>query len=235
MTAMRLLSTIDSDSVDTIVLDPPDALGVGESEDETPIDETIRELEPVSEEAMRVLRPGGAALMIGGPRTVSAWDLVAAWAGLRLSADMSVMWGSSRRNGGARTDGVASMSSAIRWHVKPGLRFGRVRQVHALSNVIVCSEVPVEERVNAAQRPVELFNYLISLMTERGGIVVDPYCGSGSALVAAEMHGVRWIGGDINPTQCAIAERRVARVELEEADLRPLYLWVRGRLVEIAG
>jgi site-specific DNA-methyltransferase (adenine-specific) len=43
---------------------------------------------------------------------------------------------------------------------------------------------------------------LIMSYVPKGGLIWDPCAGSGSALVAAELHGRRWLGAEINPEQC---------------------------------
>ena len=58
--------------------------------------------------------------------------------------------------------------------------------------------------------PVELPERLILLNTFEGDTVLDPFMGSGSTLVAAARHGRRYVGYDLDPAYCAIAERRVA-------------------------
>ncbi len=58
--------------------------------------------------------------------------------------------------------------------------------------------------------PVELPEQLIRLYTYRGDLVLDPFMGSGSALIAAAQLGRRYIGYDLDPTYVAIARRRVA-------------------------
>src|SRR3989440_11467420 len=65
--------------------------------------------------------------------------------------------------------------------------------------------------------PVELPQRLIELYTYRGDLVLDPFMGAGSALVAAVRTGRRLAGYDIDPGYVAIARQRVedevARVE----------------------
>jgi len=48
------------------------------------------------------------------------------------------------------------------------------------------------------QQPVALLRRIIGMGTNPGNIVLDPFCGSGVALVAAQEMGRRWIGGDNN-------------------------------------
>jgi DNA modification methylase len=44
----------------------------------------------------------------------------------------------------------------------------------------------------------------------RPGVVLDPFCGSGTTPLAAEMHGRDWVGIELNPTFAAMAEDRLA-------------------------
>ena len=65
--------------------------------------------------------------------------------------------------------------------------------------------------------PVELPEQLIRLYTYAGDLVLDPFMGSGSALVAAARLGRRYAGYDLDPAYVEIAERRV-----KEASAKPV-------------
>jgi site-specific DNA-methyltransferase (adenine-specific) len=58
--------------------------------------------------------------------------------------------------------------------------------------------------------PVELPEQLIRLYTYAGDLVLDPFMGSGSALVAAARLGRRYVGYDLDERYVEIARRRVA-------------------------
>lgn len=60
-------------------------------------------------------------------------------------------------------------------------------------------------------KPLALMQWLISLTTFDGALILDPFAGSGSTLVAAERLGRRWIGVDISPEYCEIARKRTAQ------------------------
>jgi len=51
--------------------------------------------------------------------------------------------------------------------------------------------------------------YLCRLVTPPGGLVLDPFCGSGSTGCAAVQEGFRFVGIELNPEYAAIARRRV--------------------------
>lgn len=72
------------------------------------------------------------------------------------------------------------------------------------------------KRVNhPAPFPVELPEQLIRLYTYRDDLVLDPFMGSGSTLVAAARLGRRYVGYDLDPAYVEIARSRVAAA-LEE-------------------
>jgi len=60
--------------------------------------------------------------------------------------------------------------------------------------------------------PVELPEKLIELYTYVDDLVLDPFMGSGSAMVAAAGLGRRYVGYDLDPSYVDIARRRVAEV-----------------------
>jgi len=59
-------------------------------------------------------------------------------------------------------------------------------------------------------KPIALMEYLVKLVTPRGGIVLDPFTGSGSTLIAAEKLGFNYIGIELNPEYIQIANARLA-------------------------
>jgi len=67
--------------------------------------------------------------------------------------------------------------------------------------------------------PVELPRRLIKLYSWKGGLVLDPFCGSGSTCVAASQLGRLWIGVDIDPAYADLARRRVAAEGASQATL----------------
>ena len=60
-------------------------------------------------------------------------------------------------------------------------------------------------------KPLALMQWLIGLTTDMGDLILDPFCGSGSTLVAAERLGRRWIGIDIDAHWCEVARKRTAQ------------------------
>ena len=65
-------------------------------------------------------------------------------------------------------------------------------------------------------KPLSLMRWLVRLVTPPNGIVLDPFCGSGSTGVAALQEGFRFVGIDMTPEYCEIARKRLAAAEAEK-------------------
>ena len=61
-------------------------------------------------------------------------------------------------------------------------------------------------------KPIALMEYLIKMVTPKGGIVLDPFTGSGSTLVAAKQNGFDFIGIELSDEYIKIAEARLSAV-----------------------
>ena len=58
-------------------------------------------------------------------------------------------------------------------------------------------------------KPTELMRYLVRLVTPPGGVVLDPFCGSGSTGRGAILEGMSFIGIDLDADYLEIARRRI--------------------------
>jgi DNA modification methylase len=63
--------------------------------------------------------------------------------------------------------------------------------------------------VHPTVKPTDLMRHLVRLVTPTGGTVLDPFLGSGTTALAAEMEGFQWIGIEREAEYCAIAEARL--------------------------
>jgi DNA modification methylase len=60
------------------------------------------------------------------------------------------------------------------------------------------------------QKPVALLERIIQASSNEGGVVLDPFCGCGTAVVAAEKLGRKWMGIDITHLAIALIKKRLA-------------------------
>ena len=63
--------------------------------------------------------------------------------------------------------------------------------------------------VHPTVKPTDLMRHLVRLVTPPGGVVLDPFLGSGTTALAAEMEGFGWIGIEREAEYVAIAEARL--------------------------
>ena len=68
---------------------------------------------------------------------------------------------------------------------------------------------PMKRNVHPTVKPTDLMRYLVRLVTPPGGLVLDPFTGSGSTGKAAVLEGFRFIGCELSPEYAAIAEARI--------------------------
>ncbi len=61
-------------------------------------------------------------------------------------------------------------------------------------------------------KPEALMRYLVRLVTPPGGVVLDPFCGSGSTGVAVVKEGFRFLGVDKTPAYVQLSRARLADV-----------------------
>jgi DNA modification methylase len=74
---------------------------------------------------------------------------------------------------------------------------------------------PVSSDLHATTKPVALIAQMISNSSRPKEIVYDPFCGSGSTLIAAHQLGRVGYGVDISPGCVAITLERLALLGLE--------------------
>jgi DNA modification methylase len=57
-------------------------------------------------------------------------------------------------------------------------------------------------------KPVELWSVFVTNHTDLGGSVYEPFCGSGTTLIAAEQLGRKCYGMEISPQYCDVIVNR---------------------------
>lgn len=90
------------------------------------------------------------------------------------------------------------------------------------NGICECAQPNWKECINKPQsnnhptvKPIALMEYLIKMVTPKGGTVLDPFMGSGSTGVAAKKNGYDFIGIDMTPEYIEIAKARINATEIE--------------------
>jgi DNA modification methylase len=78
-------------------------------------------------------------------------------------------------------------------------------------SVLKFKPVPPNNRNHPTEKPIELFRYLIEKITDEGGLVLDPFMGSGTTGVACVKAGRKFIGIEIDEGYFDIACERIRK------------------------
>lgn len=90
------------------------------------------------------------------------------------------------------------------------------------ADVIQCQRISGVKLTHPNEKPVELMRRLIKATTRPEDLILDPFAGSGTTLVAAIQSGRRYIGVEISPHHYETAQRRMCETAFavrEEADM----------------
>ena len=205
-----------------------------------------------SSEWLRILKPGGSAIVFAGRRlghrcvaaledTGFSYKDMIAWERTRAphrAQRISVVYSrrgddkSSENWAGWRVGNLRPTFEPIHWFTKP-YKIGSTIADNVLThkvgafnqdafsnysekteNVLRCSFGSSESGKHPTQKPVHLMQALIELTTTPGQIVLDPFCGSGSTLVAAKQLGRDYLGIDSNADYVKIANTRLSETLL---------------------
>jgi len=77
------------------------------------------------------------------------------------------------------------------------------------SDIQQVKNVSKEKTEHPCPIPIELAKRLIILLTKKGDLILDPFCGGGTVCLAAKQLGRRYIGIDISKRYCDIARERL--------------------------
>lgn len=205
--AVRWLRSLPAQCADAMVTDPPYASGgfseatkrssnssesatmawfSGDQMGTNGISYLLRE---VAIEAMRVIKPGGTLSVFSDWRMVPAFAAAIESAGWRWRS--MVVW-----DKGMQTARPMCPSGGFRLNTEHVLHFDRCDGAYFAhtSSVLSVKNVPGKNRVHPTEKPPELFAAIIRVVAPRGGMVLDPFAGSGAIIEGARSVGVgAWV------------------------------------------
>jgi DNA modification methylase len=196
----EVLASLDDSSVGAVVTDPPWNRGqnYGTSDDSREEHAYVRWLRTVLVDSARVSR-GPVAVFLGKENTDRLSRLARA-SGLGVLTVLQ--W---QRSPGVE-EGVAVIGGDER-HQLPELLVDRARAA------LASAREPVETFGHPCPKPVSAVEALVQLVAPAHGVVLDPFMGVGTTLVAASRQGRPSIGIDIEPRFCQIAVQRLQELE----------------------
>lgn len=133
---------------------------------------------------------------------------------------------------------VAYSASTLKRVAKKGLRVNRTeidvdRGAHMpdwWTDLNALQTYSPERLGYPTQKPESLLERIIASTSDEGTVVLDPFCGCGTAIAVAHKLKREWIGIDISPSAVGIMERRMeklgARIRLEGLPMTEDDLWL---------
>jgi DNA modification methylase len=202
-----IMRSLPSASVDFILTDPPYLVNYRDRAGRSVAnDDNDAWLKPAFRQMHRVLRPDRLCVSFYGWHKVDIF--MAAWreAGFRVVGHIVFR---KRYSSKARFLSYEHESAYLLAKGNPPLPAAPVPDV---------LDFPYSgNRYHPTQKPVQPLKTLIGAFTKPGGIVLDPFCGSGSTLVAAQELDRRFIGIELNEDHHRTASRRLSGLTEEAA------------------
>jgi DNA modification methylase len=125
---------------------------------------------------------------------------------LWVKPDATPQFSGDRPAAGAEAIAIAHRKGAKRWNG------GGSRGVF---NHCILERGRSVGRVHPTQKPESLMRELVQLFTDEGDLIIDPFAGSGTTLVAAKRLGRRAIGIELQEQYAEIAAKRLSQGALE--------------------
>jgi site-specific DNA-methyltransferase (adenine-specific) len=151
-------------------------------------------------EYRRALRPGGLlACFIDWRQLATLTDVVQA-AGLTFRG--VAVWDKTPGRYRPRRGGFAQQAEFIVWASR-----GAMADRDVYLPGVFSVRLPLPKR-HVTEKPLELAREVVRL-APKGGVVCDPFAGSGTFLVAAREAGLQWVGCETNQTYHEIASARL--------------------------
>ncbi|MCQ9156350.1 DNA methyltransferase [Acidomonas methanolica] len=198
--SVTLMRALPRNSVDFILTDPPYLVNYqGRDGRKVRNDDNARWLRPAFNQMHRVLQWGGFAVSFYGWNRI---DLFAdAWkaAGFRMIGHIVF-----RKS-------YSSSSRFLRYEHESAYLLAKGNVTPPASPIPDVIDMPYSgNKLHPTQKPVAALLPLVEAFCPAGGLVLDPFAGSGSSLVAAQHLGCDWLGMELDPDHAATATRRLA-------------------------
>lgn len=207
--SLTVLRQMKPESVDAIITDPPYGInyvsqtGASIKNDKSPFIWFLYD-------AFRVLKSGEAGH--GGLICFTRWDVEQTFidamkiAGFNVKSE--VIWDKVYHGMGDTKAAFAPSHENIVFAIKGKYSFPGSRP----KDIVTFPKINSSKMVHPTEKPVGLLANLISSVTKPGDLILDPFAGSGSTLVAAKKTGRRFIGIELDDDYFVTAQRRIEEV-----------------------
>jgi site-specific DNA-methyltransferase (adenine-specific) len=223
-----LIKSLGADTVDLVLTDPPFGVSMieemrnstGRKDDAAPVsyaaglkesdnwtaDKVKVLIDEISGDLFRVLKPGGHLYMFFTFEVYEAWRSSLVNAGFVIGW-VPVIWYKGRSVSIGRGYDFMTCYEPILFGYKPP----RTRRMNGDEKALIeVAPLHTSKKSHPFEKPTKLLERLIELSTNKGHVVLDPFCGSGATLDAARGIGRSYIGYELDKDHFHVAQGRLA-------------------------
>lgn len=207
--AFKLIKEIPDNSIDLILADPP--------YDRNRYMKPLRDIEKkyMAEQFKRVLKPTGNIVLFCGFYCKWKWFALLSKVGLKFQQEL--IW-------------IYENPGMIRWKIKhftPAhdniLWFSKTESYYFnnegtsdltwFKHKVYCGVLRGKENlpkdITITPKPLKISDILVKRLCPKGGIILDPFMGTGTFGISAQRYGCNYIGFEIKPEIFEIAKKRL--------------------------
>lgn len=201
---LKVLPMLKDESIDCVITDPPFLALFGTSKDKYDLGNySIIEgwFRIVSKESFRILKKGGKLLVFCDWRSYPAfWRSILHYPFEQRNLVVWITDAGRKYNIFRFCHQFVAIFTKPPFQIKcpPGRTFDYFR----------CYNVATKDRLHPTQKPEGIIRYLLRNSSEAGDIVLDPFIGSGTTMLACQNLKRSCIGIELNPEYCEIVKKR---------------------------
>lgn len=210
---LEVLKTLADESVNAVITDPPygiDYQSARRTDKSQWLPKIANDKHPFVwwlHDAYRITKPAGCLMCFCRWDVQEAFKQAIEWAGFKVESQ--IIWDKKVHGMGDLKKQFAPQHDVIWFATKGDFAFPGKRP----QTIVGTPRVNPDSLIHPNEKPLELMKYLITSVTKKGDVVVDPFAGSGSTLLAAEQLGRDCIGIEISPDYCQIIHHRMKIIE----------------------
>lgn len=108
---------------------------------------------------------------------------------------------------------IPPQKTGAKWRYKQFLTDLKGRQVENIwTDINMINPVAKERLGYPTQKPEALLERIIKTSSNKDDLILDPFCGCGTAMAVAQKLNRKWIGIDISPTAISLIEKRLEKL-----------------------
>lgn len=206
---LEIMKNLESNSIDLILTDPPYGMNYQssrrtEQHDKIALDENTNWFLPFIKEAYRILKDNTHIYIFCNDYAISKFRDEMELVG--FTPKRTLVWVKNNHTSGDLEGDYANKTEFILYAHKGRRLLNGGRE----TNVLFFNRVNTDK--HPTKKPEDLCAFLIKKSTNENEVVLDPFCGAGTTCASAKQLKRNFIGIELDPKYCKIAEDRIKSI-----------------------